>query len=269
MAAPAELQRFADRLRRQTLDLVCRLGGGHLGGMFSAAEILAVLYGGILRGRPGEPDRDRFLLSKGHAALIFYLALAERGCLPAVELDRLFTPAGHLAAHPEYRPEWGIEITSGSLGHGLALGAGMALALRHDAPAARIVVLLGDGECQEGSVAEAAAFAAHHRLERLTAIIDANQFQAIQPIAEVVTSPPEAPFRAAGWSVREVDGHDCAALTAALADAPRASGRPALVIARTVKGKGVSFMERAPLWHCRCPAPAELDQARRELERGR
>lgn len=268
MTSP-ELQAFASRLRIQTLELVGRLGGGHLGGMFSAAEILAVLYGAVLRGRPGDPARDRFILGKGHAALIFYLVLVERGFLPAGEIDRLFTPAGQLAAHPEYRPEWGIEVTSGSLGHGLALGAGMAFALKHDATAARTVVLLGDGECQEGSVAEAAAFAAHHRLDRLVAIIDANQLQAIQPLADVNSTPPAAPFRAAGWSVREIDGHDCAALAAALTSAPWEPGRPALVVARTVKGKGVSFMEHAPLWHYRCPTSAELDRARRELEPAR
>lgn len=255
----------ARRLRRTVLDAVHARGGGHIGGMLSLVEILTALYYDWLR-LDGGDDRDRCLLSKGHCALLLYQVLAERGLLPAAELEHAVTTGSELCAHPEYRPEWGIEATAGSLGHGLALGSGIAYALARRGSPARTVVILGDGECQEGSVWEAALFAARHRLGNLLAVVDHNGLQAIAPVSDVVSwTSPAALWSACGWRTIEVDGHDPAALCAAFAGV--APGTPPLaVIARTVKGKGVSFMEDAPLWHYRAPDAAEYARACRELD---
>ncbi|HNW94165.1 MAG TPA: transketolase, partial [bacterium] len=241
----------------------------HIGGALSSVEIMTVLYRAWLRHRPAEsrwPDRDRFILSKGHSCLTLFCLLTGFGYLPATELQRIGTAEGMLGGHPEYDPAHGIEATTGSLGHGLALGCGLAWAAQRDAAAWRTVVLLGDGECQEGSVWEAALFAAQHRLTNLLAVVDHNKLQAIQPLAEVAGLAPLAEkWRAFGWHAVECDGHDCRALLAALA--ARAPDRPTVIVAHTVKGKGISYMENAPLWHYRCPNEQEYAQACRELDR--
>jgi len=265
---PTTLAKTAQRLRRTLLKLVFHHKGGHIGGMFSAAEIMTVLYYSWLRldpERPQDPDRDRFILSKGHCALLLYCILVERGFMPANALEDIFTSGSHLACHPEFDPAHGLEATTGSLGHGLAVATGLAWAAKQQQRPSRIVVLLGDGECQEGSVWEAAQFAAMHQLDNLIAIVDFNKLQAIQPIAEVTTLNPAEQWRSFGWHVIEVDGHDCHALQNALSGFPRQPHKPELLLAHTVKGKGVSYMENQPLWHYRAPTQKEYEQAIREL----
>lgn len=264
-----ELTSAARRLRRKLLDHVYQHGGGHIGGSLSAVELLVTLYHSFLRfpaGAVPHPERDRFILSKGHCAIALYHVLAERGLLPAAALARLQQPGSELTEHPELNPAWGIEATTGSLGHGLPIGCGLALAAQRRGASWRTVVLLGDGECQEGSVWEAALFAAQHHLRQLIAIVDHNRLQAMQPLAEVIGFPSlPALWTACGWQVSECDGHDPAAIVAALTTAALPGSQPVALIAHTVKGKGVSYMEGQALWHYRAPSAEEYAQAVREL----
>jgi transketolase len=233
------------------------------------ADILAVLYGAVLRVDPAAPkwpDRDRFILSKGHAGAGVYAALAERGFFPVEKLMDHYQDGSDLSGHVSHKGNPGVELSTGSLGHGLPVGAGMAFAAKLDDAKHRVVVMLSDGECDEGSNWEAALFAAHHGLQQLIAIVDYNKIQSLGPVVDTIGLEPFADkWRAFGWGVMEVDGHDHKALLSTLSSLPAEPGKPTCVIAHTVKGKGVSFMEHSVLWHYRSARGDELAAAEREL----
>jgi len=263
-----DTEALALRLRRHVVRMCNRGGSSHVGSCLSMADIVAVLFGDVLRLEPAQPHwpgRDRFILSKGHAGACIYAALAERGFFPVGELADHYQNGSKLSGHVSSKGVPGVELSTGSLGHGLGVGAGMALQLRRAGGAQRTFVLMSDGECDEGSVWEAALFAAHNRLGNLCAIIDFNKLQSLAPVAETLALEPfGAKWRAFGWDVVRVDGHDHAALRRALS-AENGNGRPRCVIADTVKGKGVSFMENQVLWHYRAPAGEEFAAAMHEL----
>jgi transketolase len=259
---PAVVERRARFIRRETVRLISIAKSGHYTSVFSAAEILAALYSGVMRLRddPAAPDRDRLILSKGHCAVGVYPLLAERGYFPTSWLDDYTRLGSPLGDHPDMRRVPGIDFSSGSLGHGLSIGTGMAAAARlRGLGDVRIWVLLGDQELNEGQVWEAAQAASHFGLGNVCAIVDRNgmgldgdteQVMAVEPIA--------ARFEAFGWDAREVDGHDIPALLAAFADLPpTTSRRPQVLIAQTVKGKGVGYMEASRTWHLGYLAPAD------------
>jgi transketolase len=233
-------------------------GRGHMGSAFSLVEMLRVLYDDILRFDPARPrwaERDRMVLSKGHGALALYAILADKGFFPAEEMGRYCRPEGILGGHPEHTKVPGVEASTGSLGHGLPMGMGMAMALRGKA---RVFVIVGDGECDEGSVWECALHAAKHRLDNLTVLVDYNHLQSYGPTAEVMPLDPLGDkWRAFGFAVTELDGHDLGALRAALGRVPLAPGRPSALICHTVKGKGVPLMEHNPDWHHKNKPSAE------------
>lgn len=241
------------RLRRLVVAAMLGGGRGHAGPALSLIEIVRVLYDDVLRidpANPRDPARDRFILSKGHGCLALYAVLADKGFFPVEALSSQCKAGSMLGGHPERDRTPGVEASTGALGHGLPIGLGMALAACMSGRDSRTFVAMGDGEINEGSVWEAAATAAKHRLDRLTAIIDYNKLQSYGPVAEVLDMAPLADkWRAFGWAVREVDGHDVAALRAAFADLPFESGRPGLIIAHTVKGRGLPFAENDPKWH--------------------
>ena len=288
-----ELEAIAKRVRRHIITMTTAAGSGHPGGSLSCADILAALYGRILRHDPGNPtwpDRDRFVLSKGHAAPALYAVLAESGYLPVEELTSLRQLGSRLQGHPAAGSPPGIEMSSGSLGMGLSFGLGQALAARLDGRSYRVYCLLGDGDCNEGATWEAAMACGHHQVDNLTAIVDYNHIQndgfsdysrypdtshpqqvggwvseaghtvnimSLQPLADK--------WRAFGWEVLEADGHDIGALVEALEKARTVKGKPAVIIARTVKGKGVSFMENNPAFHGKAASPQEAEKALAEL----
>lgn len=261
-----ELRAAAERIRRRTLDLALTAGaaGAHLGSALSIAEILAVLYGDRLRydaARPEWPERDRFILSKGHAGLALYATLREAGFLTDDDLATFQKAGSALTTHPTRNRPKGIEFSTGSLGMGLGLGVGVALALRKKKIDAHVFVLLGDGECDEGSVWEAMLAAAHFKLDRLTAIIDRNRLQQSGPVAEQMeTGDLRAKGEAFGWEAFDVDGHDVAALREKFAAEP-APEKPRLIVAHTVKGKGFAFCENNPAWHHGVLTRAQYDAA--------
>jgi len=248
----ARLSEIAGRIRGHVIDMCGSDEGGHLGGSLSVVDILTVLYFTVLRtspADPGHPDRDFFVLSKGHAALALYATLAERGFLPVAELAGYGQPGSRLMGHP-VRDVPGVEMPTGSLGHGLALGLGFALAARLAGSQRRAFVVTGDGELQEGSCWETAGCAAAQHADRLVAIVDVNGLQLGGPTAGV--SPPgslAARWHSFGWSVHECDGHDRAALARELASAPWQPGRPSVLLARTEKGHGVGFLAGKPASH--------------------
>ena len=260
---------LARRIRQHALRMTSRGGSAHIGSVFSMADIVAVLYGGVLNVDPANPQwsgRDRFILSKGHAGAGIYAVLAERGFFPLSKLDSHYADGSHLSGHISHKNIPGVELSTGSLGHGLSVGAGMAYGAKLDGHAHRIVVLLSDGECDEGSNWEAILFAAHHRLANLIAIVDYNKIQSLKSVPETLELEPFAEkWRSFGWEVREVDGHDHAALKGAFRRLPDPSGRPTCVLAHTIKGRGVSFMENQVLWHYRSALGAEFEAAMREL----
>jgi transketolase len=240
----------------------------HIGSCLSSADILAVLHGAVLRADPANPGwsaRDRLVVSKGHAAAIVYAALAEMGYFPTDELATYSGNGGRLAGHVTHSVP-GVELSTGSLGHGLPVAAGMALAAKRAGGDWRAFCLLSDGELDEGSNWEAVQFAQHFGLDHLVAIIDYNKIQSFGTVAEVSELHPLAEkFRAFNWGVHEIDGHDHAALLAAADGPPPRPGRPTVIVAHTVKGKGVSFMENQLLWHYRNPDVAQLADALAEL----
>lgn len=266
-----DTEALALRLRLHVVRMCASGKSAHVGSGLSMADIIAVLYGDVLRVRPDEPSwpgRDRFILSKGHAGACVYAALAERGFFPVEMLARHYQNGSVLSGHVNHKGVPGVELSTGSLGHGLGVGVGMAMQLRRAGGGQRVYVVLSDGECDEGSNWEAILFAAHHRLSNLCAVIDYNKLQAVGTTEATVALEPFADkWRAFGWDVVEIDGHDHRALRAAFADAARGE-RPRCVIAHTVKGKGVSFMEDQILWHYRSPAGEELAAALAELGAG-
>lgn len=244
-------------------------GSGHPGGSLSSADIVTALYFQAMNHRPEEPkwpDRDRFVLSKGHCAPILYAALARSGYFPVEDLDRLRKIDCHLQGHPDMNKTPGVEISSGSLGQGLSVAAGIALAMRLDGLPGQVFTLLGDGESQEGQVWEAVMAAGHFRLGNLTAIIDYNNLQIDGHVSDIMdVAPLPDKYEAFGWSARAIDGHDMDALLEAIAWS-RATEGPAVIVARTVKGKGVSFMEDLAEWHGKAPSAEQAEAAIAELK---
>lgn len=263
-----ELQIKSIRLRKKTLEAIFEAGAGHTGGGLSCLDILNVLYNRILHVSPesfANPGRDRYIQSKGHSVEALYAVLADRGFFPESELKTICHYKSHFVGHPT-RHIPGIEMNTGALGHGLPIAIGMALAAKMNAAKYRVFTLLGDGELAEGSNWEAAMAAAHYRLDNLTAIIDHNTLQITGRTREVCSNEPlDEKWRAFGWAVKTVNGHDFAQLTEVLRQ-PAQAGQPTCVIANTIKGKGVSFMEDVAKWHHGVPDAQELRQALGELD---
>lgn len=267
---PIPTPELALRIRKHALRMTSRGGSSHIGAVFSMADILAVLYGGVLNvdpENPKSPDRDRFILSKGHGGAGVYAALAEAGFFDVSRLDGHYQNGSDLSGHVTHLGIPGVELSTGSLGHGLGVGCGMAYGAKLDGKTHRVVVLLSDGECDEGSNWEPILFAGHHRLSNLIAIVDYNKIQSLAPVPETMALEPFADkWRAFGWSVFECDGHDHDALRATFADMDAEKDRPKVLLAHTTKGKGVSFMENTVLWHYRTARGDEYDRALAELE---
>lgn len=265
----AELQEKAKTIRRYIVSMLCEAGSGHPGGSLSAADMVAVLFFDTMKldpENPEWPERDRFVLSKGHAAPVLYAALAEKGFFLAEELHTLRKLGSRLQGHPDMKRLPGVEMSTGSLGQGLSAANGMAMGLRLDGGDQRVYVMLGDGEVQEGQVWEAAMAAAHYKLDNLTGFLDYNNLQIDGPVEEVMGVAPLADkWRAFGWHVIEIDGHNLAQILAAVDEAKATKGKPTMVIAKTVKGKGVCFMENQAGWHGNAPKPEQRDQALQEL----
>ncbi|MBC7241558.1 MAG: transketolase [Anaerolineae bacterium] len=268
-ASIEELKRIAIEIRCDIIEMTCEAGAGHPGGSLSAADIVTALYFRIMRidpQRPDWPDRDRFILSKGHACPVWYAALAERGYFDKSHLRTLRKLDSILQGHPDMRKTPGIDMTAGSLGHGLSAGVGMALAGRLLQKDYHVWVIVGDGEVQEGSIWEAAMAAAKWKLDNLTAILDRNHLQNDDCVdTEMPVEPLADKWRAFGWEVVEMDGHDMEQIVRTLEWARGFRGRPVMVIAHTIKGKGVSFMENQVVWHGKAPCREEAEQALREL----
>lgn len=265
----SELEEKAKLARKVIFKTICRGGGGHIASSLSIVEILVVLYNRILKIDPNDPRdplRDRFILSKGHAGVALYAVLADKGFFDIRHLDTFGRRGSILGGHPDMYKVPGVEASTGALGHGFPFGVGIALAGKMDKENYRVFVLLGDGECQEGSVWEAALFAPTHRLDNLTAIIDYNKLQALDKLDKIISLEPLIDkWRAFGWEVRKVDGHDIAELEDVFKSLPFIKGKPNLIIANTTKGKGISFMENVPIWHYRLPNKEEMESVRREL----
>ena len=265
----AELEETARRLRVDSLRLIHRRGAGHPGGALSAAEIMAVLYFHTLRvdpSRPDWPERDRFILSKGHASAVLYSALSRCGFFPFSELDNWGEVECRHQGHPDRLKTPGVEMTSGILGHGVAIGAGLALAARLKKLSYRTYVLLGDGECQAGIVWEGAVTAAKYHLANLTVTVDSNGVQLDGPVHEIMPLEPLAgKWSACGWHVVEVNGHSVREVAEAFELASEIHDRPTVILAHTTKGKGVSFMENRSYWHGNVPDAGQLAQALSEL----
>lgn len=265
-----ELAGIAVKLRRHIIEMTCAAASGHPGGSLSAADIITVLYFYKLKHNPKDPgwtDRDRFVMSKGHAAPVLYAALAESGYFPVSYLKTLRQVGSSLQGHIDMLSLPGIEMSTGSLGQGLSAANGMALAGRLDKKSYRVYCLLGDGECQEGQVWEAAMTSAHYKLDNLTAIIDRNKYQIDGKVEEIKSLAPFADkWKAFGWQVLACDGHKIESIIDALDKAEKQKGKPTVIIADTVKGKGVSFMEQNPLdYHGKAPTKEEQARAICEL----
>ncbi|MCL1790708.1 MAG: transketolase [Peptococcaceae bacterium] len=264
-----DLEKVARSLRRDIIEMLTAAQSGHPGGSLSATDILAVLYFHEMRIDPLNPDwadRDRFVLSKGHAAPALYAALAHRGYFAKKELITLRKLGSNLQGHPDMERVPGVDMSTGSLGHGLSVAVGMALAGKTDGKTYRVYALLGDGEINEGMIWEGAMAAAHYKLDNLVAIVDSNGLQIDGPTATVMnTAPLSDKWSAFGWQVELADGHDFESLTQALNGLRQNRGRPGVIIARTVKGKGVSFMENKAEWHGVAPNRELADRALAEL----
>ncbi|CUW38877.1 putative transketolase N-terminal section(Transketolase, N-termina,20-275) [Magnetospirillum sp. XM-1] len=265
----ADLIAKSQWLRQTMFEMVVKQQAGHLPSSFSIAEVLVCLYyagvARVTRGNPKAPDRDRILISKGHAAMSQYPILADLDFFPKEELERYTQLGGILGIYADYRIP-GIEGISGSLGHGLGMGCGMALAARQDGRDNKVFVILGDGENYEGSIWESAMFAAHHQLDRLVAIVDRNQLCMLGRTEDLLRlGDLEAKWRSFGWEVASANGHSYTSLLGAFARIGQTGGKPLVIISNTTKGKGVSFMEGEAVWHNRMPSPEQTELARREL----
>ncbi len=269
-ASVAEMEAIAKRLRRHIITMTGKAGSGHPGGSLSAVEILTALYFGVLRHKPSDPqwaDRDRFILSKGHAAPLLYATLAECGYFPVDELLTLRQMDSRLQGHTDRTVTPGVEMSAGALGQGLSFAIGVALAGQLNSQDYRVYVLLGDGECDEGQVWEGAMAAAHFKVDNLVAIVDNNGQQIDGWNRDVMNLDPfPGKWQAFGWHVIEVDGHNLAQLTEAFDQAKPVKGQPTVIIAHTIKGKGVSFMENNPDFHGKAPNAEEVKIALKELE---
>jgi transketolase len=265
-----EMKAVAKRIRRDIITMIGTAGSGHPGGSLSAVEILTALYFKVLRHNPADPqwaERDRFILSKGHAAPVLYATLAASGYLPQEELCTLRKIDSRLQGHPDCELTPGVEMSAGALGQGLSFGIGVTLAGRLNKQDYLTYVLLGDGECDEGQVWEAAMAAAHFKLDKLVAIVDNNGIQLDGWNKNIMNLEPlNKKWESFGWQAIEADGHDLSSLIGAFEQAQTVSGQPALIIAHTVKGKGVSFMENNPDFHGKAPNADEMKIALKELE---
>ena len=265
-----EMREKAKRLRRHIIAMTAKAGSGHPGGSLSAVEIITALFFHMLRHDPRNPrwpDRDRFVLSKGHAAPLLYATLAETGYFPTAELLTLRQLDSRMQGHTDMTVTPGVEMSAGALGQGLSFAIGIALAGRLDRRDYRVYVLIGDGECDEGQVWEAAMAAAHFKVDNMVAIVDRNRQQIDGWTYEVMdTEPMDEKWRSFGWHTIEVDGHDLAQIIAALEEAKTIKGKPTAIIAHTTKGKGVSFMENNLDFHGTAPTPEETERALKELE---
>lgn len=265
-----KLAEKAYRIRRHVLEMTTRAGSGHPGGSLSCVDVIAALYFHVMRHdpkNPGWPERDRFVPSKGHAAPALYAALAEAGYIPLEELKNLRRLDSPLQGHPDRNRVPGVENSSGSLGNGLAIGNGMALAGKLDERDYRVYVLLGDGECDEGLVWEAAMFAAHYKVDNLTAIVDRNGLQIDGPTERIMSLEPLADkWRSFGWHVIQVDGHDIRAIINALEEAKGVKGKPTVIIAHLIKGRGVSFMEWVGDFHGKTLNQEQYEKALKDLD---
>ena len=266
----SHLQEVARQVRLDIVEMLFRAGSGHLGGSLSATDILVTLFFGRMRHNPQDPcwlQRDRFVLSKGHAAPALYAVLSRLGYFPREELLTLRQFGSSLQGHPDSACTPGVEVPTGSLGQGLSIANGMALAARLNGGGARIYALLGDGEIQEGQIWEAAMSAAHYRLDNLTAILDRNRLQIDGHTADVMSIEPVAQkWTAFGWHTVEVDGHSIPALLAALQETDSVKDRPCMIVAHTVKGKGVSIFENQAKYHGVAPTKEEYERALQELQ---
>jgi len=261
----AQLEEIARKLRVAIVKTLHKSQSGHTGGSLSAIDMMAALYFYKMKHDPANPKwegRDRFVLCKGHAAPAQYVALAEAGYFPQEDLMMLRRLGSHLQGHPDSKGTPGVEVCTGSLGQGLSMANGMALGLRLDGSTSRVFALLGDGELQEGQVWEAAMAAGHYRLDNLCALVDVNGLQIDGEVAKVMNVLPVAEkFRAFGWHTIEIDGHDMTAIVAALDEAETVKGKPVMIVASTVKGKGVSFFENKASYHGVAPSDEELPRA--------
>jgi transketolase len=268
MNATAKYHRLAQLIRGYAVKMTNCRSSGHVGSSLSMADIVAVLYGRILRVDPANPrwpDRDRFILSKGHAAAGVYGALAEKGFFPKEWIDTYYGDDGKLCGHISHHVP-GVEFSTGSLGHGLPVAAGMALVAKRLKRTHRIFCLMSDGDCNEGSTWEAIMFAAQHGFDNLTAIVDANRIQALGKVEDIIDMEPFArKVEAFGWAVREIDGHDLEQIEKMLLAVPFQKGKPSFIIARTVKGKGVKFIENTVSSHYRCIPDEKLKEVYAEL----
>jgi len=266
----AELKKMAKKLRCHVITMTATAGSGHPGGSLSAADIITTLYFKILHHDPKNPqwqDRDRFILSKGHAAPILYAALAESGYLPVAELATLRKLDSRLQGHTDRNLTPGVEMSSGSLGQGLSFSIGVALAAKLDHRDYKTYVLLSDGECDEGQTWEAAMSAAQFKLDSLTAIVDCNRIQLSGWTQDIMNLEPFAQkWQAFGWHTVDIDGHDFAQILAAFQEAGKIKTKPTVIIAHTIKGKGVSFMENNVAFHGKAPTPEEAERALKELK---
>jgi transketolase len=261
---------LARRIRMHCVKMTGRANASHIGSALSVADVLAVLYRDVLNYKADYPDwseRDRLILSKGHACTALYAVLAETGFFPLERLESFYQDGSPLAGHATHKDMPGVEVSTGSLGHGLPLATGMALAGKRDRKPYRVFCIVSDGECNEGSTWEPALFAPHHKLDNLVVIVDYNKIQSLGRVEEVIDLHPLGDkWRAFGWSVKEVQGNDVSELQSAFSVLPFETGKPSCVIAHTVKGKGVSFMEDKLLWHYRAPQGELMEQALSELE---
>ncbi|WP_434510992.1 transketolase [Desulfitobacterium sp. AusDCA] len=264
-----DLKRKANQIRQDIITMLVSAKSGHPGGSLSATDIVAALYFHEMKVKAEDPqwaDRDRFVLSKGHAAPVLYAALAEKGFFPKEELLGLRHTGRMLQGHPDMKRIPGVDMSTGSLGQGLSAANGMALAGKLNKKDYRVYVLMGDGEMGEGQIWEAAMAAAHYKLDNVTAILDNNGLQIDGPTEQVMsTSPLLDKWKAFGWHVVEVDGHDIESLLAAFEEAKATKGKPTLLLAKTIKGKGVSFMENQVGWHGNAPSAEQGEQALSEL----
>jgi len=262
-------QKIAKEIRKKILKMIFTSQSSHIGSALSCVDILTTLYFKILKIDPQKPsaeNRDRFILSKGHAASALYATLAQRGFFSEEVLNSYCLNGGKLPGHSTIHCVPGVEVSTGSLGHGLAIGAGMAIAGKHDNKNYRVFVLMSDGECDEGSVWETAMFASHHELDNLIGILDYNKLQAFGKTKDVLNLEPlRKKWVSFGWQVKEIDGHNFKQIEKVLSKAPFKKNKPSIIIAHTIKGKGISFMENKLEWHYKSPSKEEYLFALKEL----
>ena len=265
-----ELELIAYKIRKHALIGVHSAKSGHPGGSLSIAEILSVLYFDEMNvdaNNPKNPDRDRFVLSKGHCAPALYGALAEKGYFPKEDIRTLRQADSYLQGHPDMKHIPGVDMSTGSLGQGICAANGMALAAKLDGKSYRVYAILGDGECEEGQVWEAAMFASHYKLDNLTAFVDFNGLQIDGDITKVMNPTPfDQKFKSFGWNVITIDAHNVGEIKSAIESAKNCKGKPTVIIAKSVKGKGVSFMENNAAWHGSAPNDEQFETAMKELD---